>query len=82
MVGETNQRGVEVKQPPLTFEQFASQAEVVISGDVAEILLPSYLDPTAQVRLIGFTADAGLSPYEVIELGFEYYEELLEECRQ
>jgi len=54
----------------------------VISGDVAEILLPSYLDPTAQVRLIGFTADAGLSPYEVIELGFEYYEELLEECRQ
>jgi len=52
------------------------QMEVVRRNDVAEIIVDYH--ESKPVRLIGFTADLELSDYEVMELGYEYYERLVQ----
>ena len=58
---------------PFCWEDFLEME--VVRGSCAEIIVDHYEGKS--VRLIGFTADLDLSDYEVLELGYEYYERLV-----
>lgn len=48
-------------------------------GDIAEIIFDTC--PEGPIRLIGFTAQAELTDYEILELGFDYYQAFINQIR-
>jgi len=57
--------------------EFISSTEIIRADNIAEIIVDYFEnDKNMPIRLLGFSADANKSDYEISEEGYYYYQSL------